>query len=198
MGGSRRTEKILSENVKLKRHLKVTRQNNAILRKKMSHLTLTNDDLKSRLEEIKADFTSGNAELTLMKQKFEKLKKNNTETYSVLESVRNEKKELMTSLQNVQKGGNQTLFRDLVEGDSEVGAFIMVTDLICWWYNHFLASFFVIVVIFPIYESVTNIENLSPTHLVSNIRHQHRFNLGKIFEFLSKNELSGRISVFVD
>ena len=84
MGGSRRTEKILSENVKLKRHLKLTRQNNAILRKKMNHLTLTNDDLKSRLEEVKADFTTGNAELTLMKEKFEKLKKNNTETYSDL------------------------------------------------------------------------------------------------------------------
>ena len=129
MGGSRRTEKILSENVKLKRHLKVTRQNNAILRQKKSHLTLTNDDLKSRLEEVKADFTSGNAELTLMKEKFEKLKKNNTETYSDLESVRKEKKELITSLQNVQKGGNLTLFRDLVEGDSKVDDIVMLMSL---------------------------------------------------------------------
>ena len=58
----------------------------------MSHLTLTNDDLKSRLEEVKADFTSGNAELILIKEKFEKLQKNNTETYSDLESLRKEKK----------------------------------------------------------------------------------------------------------
>ena len=95
----------------------------------MSHLTLTNDDLKSRLEEVKADFTTGNAELILMKEKFEKLKKNNTETYSDLQSVRIEKKELMKSLQNVQKGGNLTLFRDLVEGDSEVGDFVMLMSL---------------------------------------------------------------------
>ena len=46
-----------------------------------------------------------------------------------------------------------------------------------------LVTFFVMLVIFPMYqighqhpESVTNISNLSPTHLVSNIRHQHRCN----------------------
>ena len=46
-----------------------------------------------------------------------------------------------------------------------------------------LATFFVMLVIFSMYkigrqlpESVTNITNLSPTHLVSNIRHQHRCN----------------------
>ena len=95
----------------------------------MSHLTLTNDDLKSRLEEVKADFTTGNAELILIKEKLDKLKKNNTETYSDLESVRKEKKELMTSLQNVQKGGNQSLFRDLVKGDSEVGDIVILVTL---------------------------------------------------------------------
>ena len=95
----------------------------------MSHFTLTNENLKSRLEEIKADFTTGNTELILMKEKFDKLKKNNTETYSDLQSVRIEKKELMTSLQNVQKGGNQTLLRDLVKGDSEVGDIVMLVSL---------------------------------------------------------------------
>ena len=46
-----------------------------------------------------------------------------------------------------------------------------------------LVTFFVMLVIFAMYkighqhpESVTNISNLSPTHLVSNIRHQHRCN----------------------
>ena len=53
MSCSRNTEKPLSENVKLKRQLKITRKNNAILKKKMSHLTLTNEDLKSRLQSLK-------------------------------------------------------------------------------------------------------------------------------------------------
>ena len=35
---------------------------------------------------------------------------------------------------------------------------------ICWWF-------------FQCIKSVTNISNLSPTHLVSNIRHQHRCNI---------------------
>ena len=46
-----------------------------------------------------------------------------------------------------------------------------------------LTTFFVMLVVFSMYwigpqhpESVTNISNLSPTHLVSNIRHQYRCN----------------------
>ena len=46
-----------------------------------------------------------------------------------------------------------------------------------------LATFFVMLMISSLYlihhqhpESVTNISNLSPTHLVCNIRHQYRFN----------------------
>ena len=34
---------------------------------------------------------------------------------------------------------------------------------LCWWFSQCI-------------KSVTNISNLSPTHLVSNIRHQHRCN----------------------
>ena len=59
-----------------------------------------------------------------------------------------------------------------------------------------LATFFVILVIFPMYlighkhpESVTNISKLSPTHLVSNIRHQHRCNLKLISPILKVNRL---------
>ena len=46
-----------------------------------------------------------------------------------------------------------------------------------------LTTFFVMLVIFSMYlighehpESVTHISNLSPTHLVSNIRNKHRCN----------------------
>ena len=38
---------------------------------------------------------------------------------------------------------------------------------LCWWF-------------FPCIKSVTNISNLSPTHFVSNIRHQHRCNHFKL------------------
>ena len=54
-----------------------------------------------------------------------------------------------------------------------------------------LATFFVMLVIFSMYkighqhpDSVTNISNLSPTHLISNIRHQHRCNHSGNFKSL--------------
>ena len=59
----------------------------------------------------------------------------------------------------------------IISGGSDVSDFFM------------LATFSVMLVIFLMYlighqhpVSVTNISNLSPTHLVSNIRHQHRCN----------------------
>jgi len=71
-----------------------------------------------------------------------------------------------------------------------VGDFMMVTNFRCWWQNHYVSDFFRYVSDFlnvlnwspsswighQYPESVTNIWNLSPTHLVSNIRHQHRCN----------------------
>ena len=60
---------------------------------------------------------------------------------------------------------------------------MMVTDLRCWWQNHYVGDFFAMLVIFAMYlighqhsETVTNISKLSPTQLVWNIRHQHRCN----------------------
>ena len=77
-------------------------------------------------------------------------------------------------LKTIYVGYNMEVFvTDSVDckGNSDVGDIIM------------LVTFFVMLVIFSMYkmgpqhpESVTNISNLSPTHLVSNIRHQHRCN----------------------
>ena len=67
---------------------------------------------------------------------------------------------------------------------------------LCWWLIGdvddriiMLATFFVMLVIFSMYqirhqhsESITNIWNLSPTHLVSKIRHQHRCNLKNVID----------------
>ena len=103
LSGVRRLEKILAENVKLQRQLKVTRQNNAILRKQKSDLTLANEDLQGRLQEIKADFATGHAELIVMNKKFDELKKNNTEISADLTSTRKENDELMESLQDVDR-----------------------------------------------------------------------------------------------
>ena len=70
---------------------------------------------------------------------------------------------------------------------------MMVTDFICSVQNHYAGDFFRYVGDFlnnriicrnNLYkighqhpESVANISNLSPTHLVANIRHQHRCNI---------------------
>ena len=71
-------------------------------------------------------------------------------------------------------------------GESDVGDIVMLLTL--WWWMIsdvsgriiMLAIFFVMLMIFSIVhqhpESVNNISNLSPTHSVSNIRHQHRCN----------------------
>ena len=89
---------------------------------------------------------------------------------------------------------------NVYNGDSDVGDFMMVTDFRCWWQNHYyVVDFFRYVGDFlnvlyrsPIScighqhpESVTNISNLSPTHLVSNIRYQHRCN----FYVTTKNHI---------
>ena len=43
----------------------------------------------------------------------------------------------------------------------------------CWWFSQCFKS---VTMVHQHPELVTNILNLSPTHLVSNIRHQHRCN----------------------
>ena len=54
-------------------------------------------------------------------------------------------------------------------GDSDGGDIVMlVTDLRCWWHNQYVGDFFRYV------GDFLNVLNRSPTHLVSNIRHQHR------------------------
>ena len=103
LSGARRLEKVLAENVKLQRQLKVTRQNNAILRKLKGDLTLANEDLQGRLKEVKADFATGHAELIVMKKKIDEFRKNNTEIFADLTSTRKENDELMESLQDVDK-----------------------------------------------------------------------------------------------
>jgi len=72
-----------------------------------------------------------------------------------------------------------------------IGDFMMVTDFRCWWQNHYVSDFSVMLVIFSIChqhpESATKFSNLSSTHLVSNIRHQrqcNRCNLGTRFYFV--------------
>ena len=89
-------------------------------------------------------------------------------------------------------------------GDSDVGDIVMLVTL--WWWLIWdvggriimLATFFVVFnrsltcwIGHQHPESITNISNLSPTHLVSNIRHKHRCyrsksptknsNFGKLF-----------------
>ena len=65
---------------------------------------------------------------------------------------------------------------------------MMVTDLRCWWQNHYVDDFFSLCWWFSqCIKSVTNISNLSPTHLVYNIRHQHQCNRQILrFEWLQK------------
>ena len=49
-----------------------------------------------------------------------------------------------------------------------VGDLRMVTDLRCWWQNHYVGDFFRYV------RDFSNVLNRSPAHFVSNIRHQHQ------------------------
>ena len=51
---------------------------------------------------------------------------------------------------------------------------MLVAESLCWWLFSLYWWFSLCI------KSVTNISNLSPTHLVSNIRHQHRCNLANL------------------
>ena len=65
---------------------------------------------------------------------------------------------------------------------------MMVTDLRCWWQNHYVGDFFRYVCDF------LNVLNRSPTHLVFNIRHQHRCNRwGLVF-----SDFNNRLLVFTE
>ena len=82
--------------------------------------------------------------------------------------------------------GAQLWNQNIPTGDSDVGDIVMLVTL--WWWLIWdvgggiimLEIFFVMLVFFRCIKSVTNISDLSPTHLVSNIRHQYpsnRFNV---------------------
>ena len=58
----------------------------------------------------------------------------------------------------------------ILMGDSDVGDLMTVTDLRCWWQNHYVGDFFRYVGDFQSIEAVTNILNRSPT---SQACHQH-------------------------
>ena len=82
-------------------------------------------------------------------------------------------------------------------GQSYIGYFMMVADFRCCWQNHYVADFFRYVGDFlkilngnQHRVSITNISNLSPLHLVSNIGHQHRCNRQKHL-YIEKNALTG-------
>ena len=58
---------------------------------------------------------------------------------------------------------------------------MMVTDLRSWWQNHYVVDFFGYVgdffhVFYRSSPPFTNISNMSPTHLVSNIDVAHKIN----------------------
>ena len=79
------------------------------------------------------------------------------------------------------------------------GEFMMVTDLRCWWQNHYVGDFFSLCWWFSqCNKSVTNISNLSSTHLVSNIHHQHRCNhLGLKIKILKLLEIQPKNISFI-
>ena len=53
---------------------------------------------------------------------------------------------------------------------------LMLVTFLCWWQNHYVGDFLNEELGHQHPESVTNILNLSRTHMDSNIRHQHRRN----------------------
>ena len=62
-----------------------------------------------------------------------------------------------------------------------IGDFIMVTDLRCWWQNHYSGDFLRYGGDFQCIKSVINNSNLSPTNLVSNICHRNWCNSVKLW-----------------
>ena len=62
----------------------------------------------------------------------------------------------------------QILIFEQIKGNSDVGDFMMVSDLRCWWHNHYVGDFFR-------YFGIGQ-QALKPVtdKKVSNIRHRHQ------------------------
>ena len=62
------------DKISLKRHLKVTRHNNGVLKNMVEELTTKNEEIEGHLQETKAQIESGNNENVILKKQTEGLK----------------------------------------------------------------------------------------------------------------------------
>ena len=95
--------KLKNDKLTLKRHLKVTRHNNSVLKNIVDELKTKNEEIEGHLQESKAEIEHGTNELTLMKKTIEisKLKVENLAT-EVRELQTNQTK-LVSDLKNCKK-----------------------------------------------------------------------------------------------
>ena len=70
----RKIEKLAKDKTSLKRHLKVTRHNNGVLKNVVEELKTKNGEIEGHLQETKAKIESGNIENAFLKKKNEELK----------------------------------------------------------------------------------------------------------------------------
>ena len=70
----KKIEKLAKDKTSLKRHLKVTRHNNGVLKNMVEDLKTKNEKIESHLQETKAKIESGNNENAILKKQNEELK----------------------------------------------------------------------------------------------------------------------------
>ena len=109
--------KLKNDKLTLKRHLKVTRHNNSVLKNIVDELKTKNEEIESHLQESKAEIENGTNELTLMKKTIEiselkveklatevkELKANQTKLVSDLENCKSTDADLVVSQQETKE-----------------------------------------------------------------------------------------------
>ena len=98
----RKIEKLMKDKASLKNHLKITRHNNQVYRKKSEEMTMKIEELEDSLLKSKAELKSGQTGKVLMEKKIEEMgKKNNNLTLKIeeVETERDAEKEIRLQCQ---------------------------------------------------------------------------------------------------
>ena len=99
-GDAKLIEELKHDNLKLKGHLKVTRDNNELLKSMVDELKTENEEIESRLQESKEEVVILNDEIAFMENSIQELTKKN-------EQYENKAEELEEKLQQSKKNESQ-------------------------------------------------------------------------------------------
>ena len=89
--------KLKNDKLTLKRHLKVTRHNNGVLKNMIDELQTKNEEIEGQLQESKAQIANGTSKMAFLNKKIEELNTKNENSDTKVEELEGKVKELVTN-----------------------------------------------------------------------------------------------------